>query len=326
VTENKNLRLVVMGTGPFAVPMLRALYDSRHTVVALVTQPPRDVRGKPTPKNPMRVEAEAHGTPVFDPESINTFEARETLRGFEPDLFVVADYGQILKAETLGVARLGGVNLHGSLLPQYRGAAPINWALYNGDPETGVTVIQMSIRVDAGGCLAKASTPILPDENAVELEHRLAELGAPLVRTMVDRLAEGTIHPEPQDPAQATPARRLKKTDGEIDWRRTAAELKNQVRALEPWPRTATNWLRAAGEPMRLILGRVDVEESPSIAISSAEPGTIVRVDSDGIVVATGAGWLVLRQVQPAGKRMLSAGEFMRGYPLKTGERFGSAG
>jgi methionyl-tRNA formyltransferase len=322
VSETKNLRLVVMGTGPFAVPMLRALYDSRHSVVALVTQPPRDVRGKPTAKNPMRVEAEAHGTPVFDPQSINTDEARATLRGYAPDLFVVADYGQILKPETLATARLGGVNLHGSLLPKYRGAAPINWALYHGDPETGVTVIQMSPRVDAGGCLAKAATPIRPDENAVELEHRLAELGAPLVRTMVDRLAEGTIHPEPQDQAQATPARRLKKTDGEVDWTRTAAQIKNQVRALEPWPRTATSWLRAAGEPMRLILGRVDMDESAA----GGEPGTVVGVERDQFTVATGGGRLVIREVQPSGKRMLSAGEFLRGYPLRAGERLGPAG
>jgi methionyl-tRNA formyltransferase len=308
-----------MGTGPFAVPMLRALYDSRHTVVALVTQPPRDVRGKPSAKSPMRIEAEAHGTPVFDPLSINTDEARATLRGYEPDLFVVADYGQILKPETLSIARLGGVNLHGSLLPKYRGAAPINWAVYHGDVETGVTVIQMSPRVDAGGCLAKAATPIGPDENAVELEHRLAELGAPLVRTMVDRLAEGSIEPEPQDPAQATPARRLKKADGEIDWRRTAAEIKNQIRSLEPWPRTSTAWLRAGGEPMRLILGRVDVAEGQA----GDEPGTVVAVDREQFTVATGGGRLVIREMQPAGKRMLSAGEFLRGYPLRAGDRLG---
>ena len=319
MSETKNLRLVVMGTGPFAVPMLRALYHSRHTVVALVTQPPRDVRGNPTAKNPMRVEAEAHGTPVFDPVSINTDEARATLRGYEPDLFVVADYGQILKPETLATARLGGVNLHGSLLPKYRGAAPINWAVYNGDTETGVTVIQMSPRVDAGGCLVKAATPIGPEENAVELEHRLAELGAPLVRSMVDRLAEGTIHPEPQDQAQATPARRLKKTDGEVDWTRTAAQIKNQIRALEPWPRTATSWLRAAGEPMRLILGRIEVDETAD----GAAPGTVIGVDRDQFTVATGGGRLVIREVQPSGKRMLSAGEFLRGYPLKPGERLG---
>jgi methionyl-tRNA formyltransferase len=302
--------------------MLRALYDSRHAVVALVTQPPRDVRGKPTAKNPMRVEAEAHGTPVFDPVSINTDEARATLRGYGADLFVVADYGQILKPETLAVAPLGGINLHGSLLPKYRGAAPINWAIYHGDAETGVTVIQMSPRVDAGGSLAKAATPIGPDENAVELEQRLAELGAPLVRSMVDRLAEGTIQPDPQDQAQATPARRLKKTDGEIDWRRTAVEIKNQIRALEPWPRTATTWLRTAGEPMRLILGRVDVDETPA----GGEPGTVASVDRESFTVGTGNGRLVIREVQPSGKRMLSAGEFMRGYPLRVGERFGPAG
>ena len=145
-------RIVVMGTGPFSVPMLRALYDSRHQVVGLVTQPVRVTKGKGPPPSPMRLAAEARGTPIFDPPSINTDEARVTLAAWQPDLFVVADYGQILRPETLAVARLGGINLHGSVLPKYRGAAPINWAIYHGDAETGVTVIEMSPRVDAGPC------------------------------------------------------------------------------------------------------------------------------------------------------------------------------
>jgi len=326
------LRLVVMGTGPFAVPFYRALYDTRHEIAALVTQPLRPPVGKkPPPPAPMRDVAVEHGTPIFDPQSINTPEAREVLAGYRADLFVVADYGQILSPETLATARLGGINLHGSLLPKYRGAAPINWALYRGDDETGVTVIQMSPRVDAGGCIAAARTPIGPDETAVDLERRLAELGAPLIVDVVERLAGGPIEPLPQDPAQATGARRLRKPDGEVDWRRTAREIRNQVRALEPWPRTSTNWLRIGGEPMRVILARVDViepaaESTSETAPADREPGTIVRVGKDEIAVATGDGVLAIRELQPAGKRQQSAGEFMRGHPLRPGDKFGPAG
>ncbi len=313
------LRLIVMGSGPFAAPMFRALYGTRHSVLALVTQPTRGRSGKnPPPPNPMRAVAEEHGTQVLDPESVNTDEAREQLRTLAPDLFVVADYGQILKPETLAVARLGGVNLHGSLLPKYRGAAPINWALYNGDTETGVTVIHMTPRVDAGPMIAKASTPIDPDEDAVALEHRLAELGAPLICDVIDRLALGPVEPLPQDATQATPARRLRKSDSDVDWQRTALEIKNQVRALEPWPRTHASWQRKHGEPMRLILRRVSVDG----ATSDAEPGTIVEVSRQHAAVATGGGRLLIEEVQIAGKRAMSIGEFMNGHPLSVGDRF----
>lgn len=309
-----------MGTGPFAVPFFRALYETRHSIAGLVTQPLRPPVGKkPPPPTPMRDVATAHNTPIYDPPNINTDEARDLLRGYRPDLFVVADYGQILSPETLAVARLGGINLHGSLLPKYRGAAPINWAIHKGETETGVTVIQMSPRVDAGGTLATARTPIDPEETAVELERRLSELGAPLIVDVVNQLAAGTIAPTPQDQAQATGARRLRKTDGEVDWRRTAREIKNQVRALEPWPRTSTNWLRTGGEPLRVILARVVVDETPT----SVEPGTVAAVGKEEFAVATGGGLLVIRELQPAGKRQLSAGEFLRGYPLRPGERFG---
>lgn len=316
------LRLVVMGTGPFAVPMFRAALASRHPVSALVTQPARVGRGnKAPPSSPMRVVAEEHGLPVLDPESINTDEARDALRAYKPDLFLVADYGQILSNATLDVARLGGINLHGSLLPKYRGAAPINWAIYNGDAETGVTVIQMSSKVDAGAALAQARTPIDPEENAVELEHRLCELGAPLVMEVVERLAAGIVERLPQDQSLATPARRLRKADGEVDWNRTARQIKNQVRALEPWPRTSTAWLRPAGEPMRLILTKVDVVDGGH----PAEAGTVVAVDKDAVTVAAGQGLLVIRELQPAGKRAMAAGEFLRGYQVKVGEKFGPA-
>ncbi len=202
------MRIIMMGTGPFAVPSFEALYSTQHEVLLLVTRPPRVVHGKSQAEvNPMRIAAQSHGTPVIEPESINTPEARTALADYQPDLFVVCDYGQILKPETLGVARLGGINLHASLLPKYRGAAPINWALFHGEAQTGVTVIHMSPRIDAGPAIAQASTPIGPHETAVDLEPRLAAIGAPLVCQCIDQLAGGHVRPIEQDPVLATRAR-----------------------------------------------------------------------------------------------------------------------
>ncbi len=237
------LRLVMMGTGPFAAPTFRALYrDSARGGVAgdaagASRAGPQGAAGKP-------VAADRHvsmALPIYDPESINTDEARAELVRYRPELLIVADYGQILSPETLAVAPLGGINLHGSLLPKYRGAAPINWAIYHGERETGVTVIHMTPRIDAGPCLAQAATPIDPDETAVELETRLAELGRAAGRAQRSTICRpAALTPIPQDKSQATRAPRLKKTDGQIDWSRPAAAIKNQVRALEPWPKTYT--------------------------------------------------------------------------------------
>ncbi|HVA47808.1 MAG TPA: methionyl-tRNA formyltransferase [Pirellulales bacterium] len=317
--SQSSLRLVMMGTGPFAAPLFRALFGTRHHVVALITQPLRSMRHAEAPASHLRDVAAEHNTPVLDPENINTDEARSELARLPPDLFIVADYGQILSAPTLAVARLGGINLHGSLLPKYRGAAPINWALYHGDTETGVTVIHMTPRVDAGPALAQARTPIRADETAVELERRLAEMGAPLVVRAIDELAAGQVTALPQDPSQASPARRLRKTDGAIDWSRSATAIRNQIRALEPWPRTYTFWHRPGGQTLRLILGRTSVSER-----SEANPGTVIHAGDD-LVIASGDGGLRIHELQPAGKRMITALEFLRGYPVKAGESFAPA-
>lgn len=318
------MRLIMMGTGPFAVPTFRALLHSRHEVPLLVTRPSRPARGRRNKTiNPMREVAQERSLPIFEPESINTDPARAELARYEPDLFVVADYGQILKPATLAVAQLGGINLHGSLLPKYRGAAPINWAIYHGETETGVTVIHMTPQLDAGPTLAQARTKIAPDETAVDLEPRLAELGAPLVLQTIDALERGDAQPLPQDSTAATKAPRLDKTDGAIDWNRSAQEIKNQVRAMEPWPKTYTFWRRpGSGEPMRLILGRVQVEPFES----DAPPGTVLEAGGDRLLVATGSGALAIESLQPAGKRLLSVDEFLRGYGVLPGERFESEG
>ena len=306
----------MLGTGPFAVPTLRALANSAHEVLLAVSRPPKG--RKPLPA-PVQVAAEELGIPRWLPETVNSDEARTKLRELAADLLVVCDYGEILKSETLSVTRLGGINLHGSLLPKYRGAAPVQWAVLNGDAETGSTVIQMTPGLDAGPSIGVDRVAIDPDETAGELEARLSERGAQLVLDVVDKLAAGTAEPIAQDKSQATKAPRLSKEQGAVDWSRTARHIKNQVRALHPWPRAYTNWQRVGGEPLRLILDRVQLVEDD---YQAAAPGTVVSVDQK-LIVATSADCLSLDQIQPAGKRVMSAADFLRGYPVKVGDVLG---
>jgi methionyl-tRNA formyltransferase len=309
------MRLVMLGTGPFAVPTLRALAASRHEVACVVTRPPRGRGGK----SPMQEAAEALGLPLWQPETVSSDESCAKLQSRSPDLLVVCDFGEILKPAALARARLGGINLHGSLLPKYRGAAPVQWAILNGDLETGNTVIQMTAGLDAGPCLGIDRAAIDPDETAGELEARLAERGAGLVLSVVDALEAGTAKPQAQDKAAASRAPRLNKDDGAVDWSRPAAEIKNRVRALHPWPRAFTHWRRGEGEPLRLILDKVAVADIDA----PVPPGTIVEI-KPRLVVAAGAGNVEILQVQPAGKRTMAAGEFLRGYPLAVGDLLGA--
>jgi methionyl-tRNA formyltransferase len=315
------MRVIMMGTGPFAVPTFRALLDSSHEVPALFTRPARPIHGKSRAEaNPMGELALERGLRTHEPESVNTPHARCVLASYQPDLLVVCDYGQILKPETLEIARLGGINLHASLLPKYRGAAPINWAIYHGETETGVTVIHMTAGVDAGPAIAQSRTPIAAEETAAELEPRLAELGAPLVLEAIAAISSGAARPIEQDPAHASRAPRLKKENGAVDWSRPAVAIANQVRALEPWPRTYTFWLRSDQPALRLILERVRVVEGVD-----GEPGVVVEAGGDKLVIASGGGGLAIEVIQPAGKRALATAEFLRGYPVRPGDKFSAA-
>jgi len=316
------MRLVLIGTGPFAAPTFRSLYDTSHTVVALVTGPLRPVRGRrPVPTSPNREIAQEHGTPIFDPEDVNSAESRAQLAEYQADLLVVCDYGQILSGETLGTTRLGGINIHGSLLPKYRGAAPVNWAIYHGETETGVSVIHMTPKLDAGPVIAQDRTPIAPEETADQLEVRLAEIGAGLVCGALDALDSDRVEAVTQDASQASKAPRLKKTDGLIDWTRTATQIKNHIRAVQPWPKAYTFWHRPDGSPLRLIVGPVMVIDTSD---SSAPPGSVLEATRDRLVVAAGEGALLFGALQPAGKRMLTVEEFLRGYHVQSGESFGA--
>ena len=273
----------------------------------------------------MQQAAESLGLEVWSPETVNAADAQASLAVLSADLLVVCDYGEILRSETLATTRLGGINLHGSLLPKFRGAAPVQWAILSGEAETGNSVIQMTPGLDAGPCLAQQRTPIDPDEDAGELEARLAKLGAEAVLGVVEQLEAGTAQPVVQDKSLASKAPRLKKEQGVIDWNRTSQEIKNQVRGLRPWPRAFTFWHKPESEPLRVNIDRVAVIPSPStIGSGCAAPGSVLEA-SNQLLLATGDGILAVDELQPAGKRSMSATDFLRGYRVTVGDRFGPA-
>ncbi len=321
------MKIIMMGTGPFAVPTYRWLLESDHSVPLLVTRPIDDAgRRRKSAANPVRDLAVARGgPPVFDPHSINDRASIDILRREQADLMVVCDYGQILSRETLAATRFGGINLHGSLLPAYRGAAPIHWAIYNGEAVTGVTVIHMTPRLDGGPILVQQSMEIGERETAGELEPRMADAGVNLVSRAITMLAAwngtGPIGMS-QRSGSAAHAPRLRKEDGRIDWSRSARQLFNQIRAFQPWPGSYTHWMGDRGS-MRMIVLRAE-PFADSAAIEA--PGRVQSITPSWIDVATGQGVLRLLELQPAGKRAMSAAEFLRGRSLAIGDLLGDFG
>jgi methionyl-tRNA formyltransferase len=322
------MRIVMLGTGPFAVPTLHALAASRHDVPIVITRPPA---GRSPKASPLQRAGESLNLTVWSPATVNTSESHTRLISLEPDLLVVCDYGEILRPETLATARLGGINLHGSLLPKYRGAAPVQWAILRGETETGNSVIHMTPGLDAGPVLAQQLIPIDPDEDSEQLEERLATLGTGLVLQVIESLERGTAAPIPQDASQASKAPRLKKEQGAIDWSRPAQELKNQVRALRPWPRAYTYWHRAGADPVRLNLDHVAVPNTLPTAgvalatpLSASQPGLVLDA-TNRLLIATATDPLEIFELQPAGKRSMPASDFLRGHQVQPGDRFGPA-
>lgn len=317
------MRIVIMETGSFGVPSVRKLYESGHEIAALVTKVKPELKPgrEPLPDPEVVQIAEAHGTPIFRFPKIKDPEAVAQLRALNADLFFICDYGQILSPEGIQAARLGGINLHGSILPRYRGAAPVQWTVLNGDKIAGVTVIHLTPEVDAGPVFSIVKTEVGDDETADHLEARLAELGAPAVLDAVERLARDPDHiasAVTQDHALACGAPKLKKSMGEIDWSASAVEIRNKVRALEPWPRTFTTWQKSPKKPpMRLIL--LPVPELLSMEVSpGTEPGTVLAV-GEVLAVATGDGVLGIRHLQPAGKKPQTVAEFLLGNAIQPG-------
>jgi methionyl-tRNA formyltransferase len=311
------MRVVFFGTPQFAVPSLEALIQSTHVVVGVVTQPDRPRgRGQKVTDAPVKTTAVQHGLPVFQPARLRDPEVAETLTRWAPDLGVVAAYGKILPESVLNQPRLGMINVHASLLPRYRGAAPVHRAVIDGEPETGVTIMRMVPALDAGPMFAKVTRPIGADETSDVVERDLANLGAALLIDVIDDLAAGRAAEELQDHALSTYASKISKEEGLIDWTLPAAAIHNRVRGLYPWPH-AFSYLN--GE--RLIVMRSHVSPEPA----DASPGTIVDVSSSAIHVATGQdGRLVIDEIQPEGRRAMKVRDYIAGHPIQPGARFGA--
>ena len=311
-----------MGTPVFSVPSLERLILDGHEIAAVFTQPDKPAgRGKHLHEPPVKTLALEHGIAVHQPSKIrNNEEVRAIFETISPDACVVVAYGKILPAWMLAIPRLGCSNVHGSLLPKYRGAAPINWAIANGEPETGVTIMQMDPGMDTGPMLAQRSIPIGDDETAPEVSARLSHLGAELLSETLPRVERGEVSPQMQDDSNATYAPMLKREDGLIDWRMSAREIANRVRAFQPWPGTYTNFRGG-----RLIVWRGD--EAPLSASSEAadvlsEPGTILNIGETGVtVLCSGLSALLFEEVQIEGKRRVSARDFANGARLTPGDR-----
>jgi methionyl-tRNA formyltransferase len=323
------MRLVMMGTGTFAEPTLEALLAGRHPVVGLVTQPDRAAgheRGSTRQVGKgMKAIAQEKGVPVFQPESINTPEGVAKLKEWGAELLVVAAYGQILSKEVLEAAPKGGINVHASLLPKYRGAAPVAWAIYHGETRTGVTIIRMTTGLDAGDMLAQDAIDILPDETAGELEARLAPLGAWAASRVIDQIVSGTAQGVKQDKSHVTKAPKLKKEDGLIDWSRSTEQVRNQIRAMQPWP-TAYTFLHRRGQgALRVIVNRAGKRMIVPSGPSHYAPGSGLSFGHpDTLWVATGEhGVIEVLELQPAGKKRMTVAEFLRGHPLREGDHFG---
>jgi methionyl-tRNA formyltransferase len=340
------LRILFFGTPDFAVPTLDALLESRHTVVGVVTQPDRPRgRGHKTSDAPVKARARAAGLPVLQPERLKDPAFMDALKGFDADLGVVAAYGKILSDAVLATPRLGMINVHASLLPHYRGAAPVHRAVIAGESDTGVTIMRVVKALDAGAMMDTVRRPIGPDETSQEVERDLARLGADLLVAVTDALAEGRATETPQDDAAASYAHRLTKDDGIVDWSSPAFRIHNLIRGLHPWPHAFTfhdgqrlillrSKMEYFGEPERVALHQsesvgsnepetVSLAESRGIAQGSPEgvPGTIVEAAGDRLLVATGAGVLRLLTVQAEGKRPMSAREFLAGHRIAPGDR-----
>lgn len=305
------MRVVFCGTGDIGVPTLRALLDSsRHDVAGVITQPDKPAGRDMKPRaSAIKLLAIERGIPVHQPSKIRLPESMQALESMRPDIMVVVAYGQILPTRVLQIPKFGCLNLHASLLPRYRGAAPIQAAILSGDQETGMTVMYMDEGLDTGDILLMARTPIGLSDTAGELHDRLAEIGAPALMEALELLDAGTAPRTSQDPNAATHVGKLKKTDGLLDWREPASQLALRVRAMSPWPGA---FARLGGQTLKI--------HEACVSPQSGSPGQILAASAEGITIAAGTDALTLKTIQLEGRKRLSAGDFLRGYPLKVGD------
>ncbi len=309
------MRIIFMGTPDFAVGTLEALVNAGHEVVLAVTQPDKPQgRKQILIAPPVKQTAEKLGIPVYQPKRVREPEALALLRGYEPELIVVAAFGQILPKELLDMPTYGCINVHASLLPKYRGAAPIQWAILNGDAVTGVTIMRMDVGLDTGDMIAKAEVAITPADTGGSLFDRLAETGAKLCVETIPSIVDGTAVYTPQDEQAATKVGQISKKDGLIDFTRSAAAIECQIRGLNPWPSAYTS---LAGKTLKIWSAQVSDRQT------EAQPGTVVLVEKDRFGVQTGDGVLICTEVQLEGKKRMSAADFLRGNALTAGSRLG---
>lgn len=310
------LRLVFMGTPDFAVPSLQALLEGEGQVVGVTAQPDQPAgRGMALRAPPVKVLAEAHHLSVFQPPKLRTPDVLEQLQAWQPDLIVVAAYGKILPTTILTLPPYGCINVHASLLPKYRGAAPIQWAIAYGETETGITIMRISERMDAGDILLQKAIPIADNDTGGTLHDKLAILGAQALRESLTLLKQGQLIAQPQNEAEATYAPLIKKDDGRIDWSKEAVTIERRIRAFNPWPSAYTT---LHGQLFKIFVAQV-VETGGKKEASQPFPGTVTAVTTESLMVATGAGFLALNEVQLAGKKRLPVREFLKGYHLTPG-------
>jgi methionyl-tRNA formyltransferase len=315
------MRIVFMGSPAFAVPTLRSLANSRHDVVAVVTQPDKPAgRGRAWTPPEVKLEAQRLGLPVMQPAKVSEPDAAEALRALEPDVIVVAAFGQILRKAVLEIPKRGSLNVHSSLLPRYRGASPVVAAILNGDEVTGVTIMEVVRALDAGPIVAMQEEPISPHDTAGSLEERLAVVGADLLMRVIDDWAEGRVEPRPQDDSKASYAPMLKRVDALIEWTRPASRLWREVRAYNPWPVAFTRWKGSELKVWEAWPLEGDTGEDPGV-VTGIEPLPPEAGGGSAVVVQAGSGRLALIRVQMPGKKALPGVDFARGKRDLVGSR-----
>ncbi|RIX49928.1 methionyl-tRNA formyltransferase [Paenibacillus nanensis] len=313
------MRIVFMGTPDFAVPSLQMLVSSGYEVVAVVTQPDRPKgRKKTLTPPPVKEAALSLGIPVLQPDRMRNQEAVSAVAEFKPDLIVTAAYGQILPKAVLELPRLGCINVHGSLLPKYRGGAPIQRSIMNGEPETGVTIMYMAEGLDTGDMISRVVVPITDEDTSGTMFEKLSAAGAKLLGETLPSIIDGSAKAVPQREEEATYAPNLTREDERIDWGKSARALFNQVRGLSPMAGAFTS---LGGEVFKV--WKCEVPSSNGAGTAGAAPGTILTADASGIVVQTGEGKLVLTEVQPAGKRVMAVSDWVKGARIEPGTQFG---